>query len=299
MKTKFMLNLILLVLVAGLAAIVFFDPEVEEAKAVHLADLDENNLTKMTLENKESIVFELRQGHWWLTQPILAPANEIKARQLLDIAMVESLAQYPLETQDLAKFELDKPKVKLTLGHVKLLFGGFDPIDMRRYVQVNDTLHLVNDDFSHHLNASSIDFIDKKLLPEEVTPNEIVAPDFKAKLGENGQWAVEPPVEDASGMADLLHSWQSARGIEIKKIEPPLKGDTVHIGFINYPSIDFTILQKEPELILARADWGLQYLLAGESAKQLLSLQKSKTQTSDEESQETEGETREIEETEE
>jgi hypothetical protein len=146
---------------------------------------------------------------------------------------------------------------------------------MRRYVQVGDTLHLVNDDFFHHLTAASTDFVDKKLLPDDDAPNEILLPGLKASLGQNGAWTLEPPSDDAAGMADLITAWRGARAIEVKRSEHPAQGNIVHIGFANgQPPVEFVIVQREPDLLLTRNDWRLQYLLAGESAKSLLSLQK-------------------------
>lgn len=271
MKKRLWLNLILLVAVAALASLAFLEPGKKEAKITHLAELDDSTVNEITLQNKERLVFQKREGQWWLASPFAAPANEIRIRQLLDIAKAESLLQYPLKQGDLAKFELDKPKFTLTMGPTKLIFGGSDPINMRRYVQIGETLHLVNDDFSHHLAASATDFVDKKLLPENAKPNEIFLPGLKAKTGQDGKWTLDPPV-DASRMADLVNAWQSARAIEVKRIEQPPQGDIVRIGFANHAPIEFVIVQREPDVLLARTDWGLQYVVAGESGKQLLSL---------------------------
>jgi hypothetical protein len=272
MQKRLLLNLILLAVVAGLAALAFFEPGKQEPKMTRLAEIDDGAVNQITLQNKGTIVFERREGHWWLKSPFAAPANEIRIRQLLDIAKAESLARYPLKPEELAKFELDKPKSVLTLGSVKLIFGGSDPIGMRRYVQMGDTLHLVNDDFSHHLSASATDYVDKKLLPEDVKPNEIFLPGLKATLGQDGKWTLEPPSDVPARMTDLLNAWQSARAIEVKRIDQAPQGDIIRIGFPNQAPIEFVIVQREPDLLLARTDWGLQYLLAGESAKQLLGL---------------------------
>ena len=272
MKKRLLLNLILLVAVAGLATLAFLEPNKKEAKITHLTELDDSTVNAITLQNKDKLVFEKREGQWWLSSPFAAPANEIRIRQLLDITKAESLAQYPIKPEDLAKFELDKPKFTLTISSAKLIFGGSDPINMRRYVQIGETLHLVNDDFSHHLAASATDFVDKKLLPENAKPNEIFLPGLKATLGQNGQWTLDPPTDAAARMADLVNAWQSARAIEVKRIEQAPQGDIVRIGFVNHAPIEFVIVQREPDLLLARADWGLQYLVAGESGKQLLSL---------------------------
>jgi hypothetical protein len=263
----------MLVAFAALIGVALLEPGKEEPRLAHLADVDESVLDRIELQNKELIVFEKIDEHWRLAAPFAAPANEIRVRQLLDAAHAESIAHYPLDPSDAAKFELDKPKAVLTLGKVKLAFGGSEPIDMRRYVQVGDTLHLVNDDFYHHLIAPAVDYVDKKLLPEDAAPREIMLPGLKASQGENAQWTLEPP-GDSLGINDLINAWRTARAIEVKRIEAAPQGDIARIGLTGGQSIEFIIVQREPDLLLARPDWGLQYLLPGDSAKQLLALQK-------------------------
>ncbi len=274
MKTRLLLNLLLLSVVLALAALVVYEPGVEEPQVVHLTDLDESTIDHIVLENKEVIVFEKREGHWWLTAPFSAPANEIRMRQLLDIANAESEARYPFVPEDQGKYELDKPKAKLTLGKVTLIFGGSDPIDMRRYVWVGDTLHLVNDDFSHHLTAPATDYVDKKLLPDDAHIQGLLLPGIKADKSADGHWTIEPSSEADAGISDLVMAWQTARAIDVKRLDQPAQGDIARIGFSDHGPVEFVILQREPDLVLARPDWGLKYVVATDMAKSLLALQK-------------------------
>jgi len=278
MKPKLLLNLILLVILAALGMVAFFEPGKEEPKTVYLTAIDVDGLNHFELKNRETLVFDKQDGHWKLTAPFPAPANDIRIRQLLNIAKAESRARYPLKPEDLPKFELDKPKAVLKLGQTELVFGGSEPIDMLRYVQTGDTLHLVNDDFFHHLIAKATDYVDKKLLPEDAKIRELSLPGLKAGLGDKGQWHMEPP-GDAAAMAELANAWQSARAIEVQRHEQPARGESIHIGFGENRSVDYVILQREPDLLLARSDWKLEYLIPGEAGKRLLSLQKPSAET--------------------
>ncbi len=280
MKPKLLLNLVLLVVLAALAGVAFFEPGKQEPKPVYLTDLDVDAINRFELTNQESLVFEKRDGHWWLDSPIQAPANDIRIRQLLNIAKAESQAHYPVKPEDLAKFALDKPLAVLNLGRLTLLFGGLEPIDMLRYVQIGETLHLVSDDFSHHLLAKATDYVDKKLLPEDSKIKELLMPGLSAKLGDKGQWNLEPP-GDAAAMSELSNAWQSARAIEVKRHEGLPQGDTIHIVLTDGKSLEFVILQREPDILLVRPDWKLEYMVAAESGKHLLSLQKPNAETDD------------------
>ncbi|WP_434111739.1 DUF4340 domain-containing protein [Methylocaldum sp. GT1TLB] len=274
MKSRLILNLALLIVIAVLAAVAFFEPGKEKPETTPLAAIDENALTAITLQNKDAITFEKQNGHWRLTKPFYAPANDIRVRQLIGIAEANSEAQYPVSADDLPKFELDKPKATLILDATTMKFGGSDPINMRRYVQIGDTLHLVNDDFFHHLTASATDYVDKKLLPEDAKIKEIFIPGLKATLGQDGKWILEPPAEPNQSISDLLNAWNTARAIDVKRVEQPAQGDVIRITLAEGNPVEFFIMQREPDLLLVRPDLGLQYEVTGNAAKQLLSLQK-------------------------
>lgn len=280
MKSRLFLNLMLLGLVAALGIFAIIEPGKKKPETTPLANIDENTLSMVTLRNKDTITFEKKDGRWRLAAPIHALANEIRVRQLIDIAKANSEAQYPLKQEDLAKFELDQPKASLVLGNTTLVFGGSDPIHMRRYVQIGDTLHLVNDDFFHHLMASATDYVDKKLLPENAKIKEIFLPGLKATLGSDGKWATEATGDTKADIPELVSLWNTARAIEVKRLEKPAQGDLVRIGLAEDTPIEFIIVQREPDIVLARQDLGLQYELTGESARQLLNLPKTEPRPS-------------------
>jgi hypothetical protein len=269
---------VLLVIIAVLGALAFFEPGKKKPESIPMAVVDEKALTTVTLKNEDTIRFEKKDDHWRHAAPFQAPANEVRVRQLIDIAKSNREAEYPLKTEDLAKFELDKPKATLVLGDTTLLFGGSDPINMRRYVRIGDTLYLVNDDFFHHLTASATDYVDKKLLPEGAKVKEIVIPGLKATLGQDGKWTREPPGEAKPDLSELATLWTTARAIDVRRLEKPAQGDTIKIGLAEGNPVEFTIAQREPDLILARSDLGLQYELTGETARQLLNLPKAEPQ---------------------
>lgn len=274
MKSRLLLNLVLLVIIGVLGALAFFEPGKRKPENTPLAAVDENALSVITLKNKDTIVFEKKDGHWRLTAPFAAPANEIRVQQLIGIANSNVEVEYPVQGEDLAKFELDKPKATLTLGAITLAFGGSDPINMRRYVQVGDKLDLVNDAFFHHLAAAATDYVDKKLLPEDAKIKEIVIPGFKATLGADGKW-VKEPADSKIPPSELAAAWSASRAIDIKRLDKPAQGDAIRIGFAEGGAVDFVVVQREPELVLARQDLGLQYELTAETARSLLALPKA------------------------
>jgi hypothetical protein len=274
MQKRLLINLLLLLVVLVLGTIVIFEPgKDEQPEAVRLTELDETAIDRFMLKNDSGeIAFEKREGHWWLTAPFSAPANDIRVGQLLAISHAASATHYPLDTEDLSRFELDKPKAQMTLGQVKMIFGGVDPIDLRRYVWVDKTLHLVDDDFSHHISAPATDYVERKLLPEGSTPNAFILPGMKLSQDKAGHWLVDPVSPAAAGAPELAMAWQTARAVDVTPLKEPVTGDIIHIDFSDHAPIEFAIVKREPDLVLARTDWGLQYQLTAETASQLLTL---------------------------
>ncbi|MDF9393248.1 MULTISPECIES: DUF4340 domain-containing protein [Methylococcus] len=285
MKSRMLLNLSLLAVLAVLGAIAYFEPGKKEPAETPLTQVEIDKVDTLSLQQGDkTIVLAKKGGHWWVSAPFSAPANDFRVRQLLEIAKTTSDASYSLKPDELAKFELDQPIASLTLGDVVLIFGGADPINMRRYVRIGDTLHLVRDDFSRHLTAQATDYVDKKLLPEDARIQEIALPEWKARLGQDGKWVFEPPQDGGeTHIGELLTHWQSARAIDIKHLDKVAEGQKLHIGLANGESVDFVIVQREPELLLVRQDYGIQYEVVGEPARRLLSLNPKPAETRTEE----------------
>lgn len=273
MKSKVLLNLALLAIVSAIAAFVLLQPEKEPAPTKPLAAIDANGLASITLKNEETIVFEKRDGHWRIIQPLLAPANDIRVRQLIDIAKIGREAEYPLNPDDLAKFELDKPKAELTLGDQTFAFGGSDPINLRRFVKAGNSLVLVDDDFFHHLTAQATDYVEKKLIPEGAKLKEFKIPGIQASLTSDGKWTGQPADKQAA-FKDIATAWSTVRAIDVRKIDKPASGDAVALSLADGTTLSFIVVQREPDIVMVRPDLGLRFELTGDISRQLLNLPK-------------------------
>ncbi len=279
MKSRLLVNLGLLALIAILATVAIVKPGKKEVELSPLLAVDPQGLTRVTLQNKETLVFEKQDGQWRLTGPFAAPVNQVRVGQLLDVAKAPSEANYPLKPDEAGQFGLDAPQAVLTLEDKTLQFGGTDPIKMRRYVRVDDTLHLVEDNFFHHLTAAATDYVDKRLIPEGAKIQEIQLPGMKALRNAEGRWTVEPASESSTDLAELASVWATSRAIDVKRMDPKVVGETIHIGLVEGAPIEFVIVKKSPELVLGRRDLGLQYEVTSETSRELLNQPKPKSQT--------------------
>lgn len=275
MNQRWLLNLGLLLVIAVLALVVAFEPGKQKEAEIKLTEVDPKGVVSLSLKHKETMAFEKRDGRWWLSAPFAAPANEFRVTELINIATAKSFSRYPIKAEELKQFELDAPKAELTVGGVVMSFGGSDPLESRRYVKVGDTLHLVADDFYHHLIASAADFVERKLLVGDSNLVELQLPDFKLKRAD-GKWVFDPASDQAGPGDQLVGEWRNARAIEVRKLEQgkPIVGPAVRLVAEDGSSVEFIVTQRDPDLWLARKDWGLQYQIVGETGKLLLSYPK-------------------------
>ena len=279
MRSRLFINLGLLTLIAILATVAIMKPGKKEAEPFPLLAVDLQGMKRVTLQNKETLVFEKQDGQWRLTAPFAAPVNQVRIGQLLDVAKATTEASYPLKPEEAGQFGLDAPEAVLTLGDNSLQFGGTDPIKMRRYVRLGNTLHLVEDNFFHHLTATATDYVDKRLIPEGSKIQEIQLPGLKALRNGEGHWTVEPASESSTDLAELASVWATSRAIDVKRMDPKVVGETIRIGLVEGAPIEFIILKKSPELVLGRRDLGLQYEVTSETSRELLNQPKPMSQT--------------------
>jgi hypothetical protein len=270
MKSRLALNLGLLALIAVLTAVAVLKPGKKEEPQPTLVAGELNSLNRVTLQNKDTLTFEKKDGLWVLTAPFAAPVNQVRMRQLVEVGQAVSSARYPIKPEELAQFGLDRPQATLMLGDTTLKFGNTDPINMRRYVRIGDTLHLVDDNFFHHLTASATDYVDKKLIPEGAKIRQIELPGLKIMKGAGGHWTAEPAGDSKTDWAELASTWATARAIEVKRLEKDAPGETIRVTFNEGSPIEFLILRKQPSLTLARRDLGLQYEITADTARDLL-----------------------------
>jgi hypothetical protein len=279
MRSRLFINLGLLTLIAILATVAIMKPGKKEAEPFPLLAVDLQGMKRVTLQNKETLVFEKQDGQWRLTAPFAAPVNQVRIGQLLDVAKATTEASYPLKPEEAGQFGLDAPEAVLTLGDNSLQFGGTDPIKMRRYVRLGNTLHLVEDNFFHHLTATATDYVDKRLIPEGSKIQEIQLPGLKALRNAEGHWTVEPTSESSTDLAELASVWATSRAIDVRRMDAKVVGETIRIGLDEGAPIEFIILKKSPELVLGRRDLGLQYEVTSETSRELLNQPKPKSQT--------------------
>jgi hypothetical protein len=219
MRGRWTVNLLLLILVAGLSTAVHIDLE-RELEAGTLTGLTGSDIAEVVLDRpgNPTITLTRTRGGWRMQAPYEAAADGERVDQLVRIASTPVHRTLPAPA-DLKRLGLDPPGTRLTLNGLELRFGDLDPIGRRRYLAIGDRVHLIDDGFQHHLIARPEDYVDRRLLPAEFHPQggnlegEPLPAQALEELGGLTAERVEPLGDEISGRLISLVSGDGGQAL--------------------------------------------------------------------------------------
>lgn len=275
-----LINLLLLVAIVGLTLLLVYQPgKSPVAKPVTISSVSKQAIGKIQIirQGQADILLQKKDKYWYMLQPYTTFANGFKVNSLLELLDSESIAQYDLLTLDKKNFGLDKAKASIIFNDQhRFNFGATEPLQHRRYVEYNNTLHLIFDRFYYQLAGHATNFIDHALLPRDKNISALELPRLSVKM-HDGTWQLSPKPVDFSmdQVTALLDNWKYAQAIELLPLNTkPATDKRIRIwrAAANEAPIEFYILPRGPDLFLARIDLGLIYKLNEEQHQNLLQL---------------------------
>ena len=156
------LNLGLLGLAGGLAALALFEPGRERPiEAPTLMDLAPARVERIRVERpgQEALAFERREGRWWMIAPGSGPANPVLVDSIPQLAAARCRLRYAVTGLDPKQLHLDPPRLRLWLNDQEIRFGATTPTDGQRYLQVGATIHICTDSLYPLLTSSAASFL--------------------------------------------------------------------------------------------------------------------------------------------
>lgn len=269
MKSKWLTNLLLLVLVLAAAGVLFLKREPAPAPGHALSALTPQTISQIRIEKagQAAVRLEKRGDTWFMTEPLQARADLNRVEGLMSIAQATSAKQFP--ATDLARFELDKPLAQLTLDQQTFSFGATHPLNQQMYVQSGNAVYLVSTVYFTDIAKRTTDYLSKQLLPDGAQPVGFATAQVKWQRVD-GKWQRTPAKtevtqNDANRYADI---WRQALASEVSTQGGKALG-TVDLTLADGKVLHLDILQREPELIVWRSDEKLAYRFGSETSRQL------------------------------
>lgn len=271
MKSRLLHNVILALLVAGLALFLLLKPEKAGPQKFRLSELQAGAVTRLTLAptQRETIVVEKQGGEWRMTAPFAARADGNRVLSTLEILQAQSEARLP--AKDLEKFELDQPFVRLKVNEQEFVFGGRQPVSNQIYVATGGHVYLVSPTYLMDAARGPGDFASKKLLAEEESPSGFALPGLKLTL-KDGSWLREP--DDKKLSADQINryadEWRLALAMSVEKASAAKPLERMQVSLAKGKPLDIAVIAREPDVVLRREDEGLEYRFPRDVGERLL-----------------------------
>ncbi len=274
MNARLGLNLGLIGLCAILGLLVVYEPGLEAPQPLpRLTAIEGPAVQAITITRKEgdAIVLAKEGDRWSMRAPYAVPANSGRMQSILGFLAAKSGASFPAQGQALQRYGLADPKVRMEVGGERFAFGDTDPLDGKRYVLYKDRVHLAADGWYDELLGDAGDFVSPRLVEEG---RDLIAIELPGMTVErrDGAWVLHP--EDAAVKADdlarLAEDWRSAQALTVRKRREGTAQGSITLEQKDAGALRFELLARDPDLVLGRADLGLEYRLGGEMAQRLL-----------------------------
>jgi len=279
MKTRWLLNLALLALVAGLAIFAWWRSQ-EQARdpRAPLTSLAPADIKRVTIARapRESIVLERTASGWRLLQPVTGRANGFAVDNLLRLAgaPIEATLTPPIEP---ARYGLAPAAASVRFNDVAVDFGQMHPLNAWHYVRVGEAVHLIGSRYYAPVVAPYNNYLDSHLIEEGRTPVAFRLPGFRLQ-SENGSWRRVPEDKNLSSdrINDFVEEWRNARALQVERYSGRAVLERIELKFAasggKTEALTLGVLAREPELVLYRIDEGLEYHFPEETGKRLLML---------------------------
>ena len=275
MKTRWLVNILLLLVVLGVGAFIKFRPQQETIKATsyEVSSLKLNAFEHIDVEfpAKAPVAFEKVDGYWYIVKPYKARADQMLVMRILSLVAAKSLQKFP--ATDLTQFGLDQPKLKLKFDDAEFVFGTFNPVTSEQYVAFSNQVYLLPVSYAESAQSPLEEYLDKTpFKPTE--QKKIVGFDFsrleqweEARLNvdlKDGKWTASPA--KAKPTQNDMNEWFDSfwRNISVQRVEPytpdrKMTYPSFEVRLSDGRKVHFDKIQESPELLLGRPDEGMIY----------------------------------------
>jgi len=265
-----LVNIALALLVAGIALFLYLRPDPRAKPEVPIARIDPERVTRIQVERGAApFVLEKRDSAWYLAKPYPARADAFRTRQLLDLLNAKASGKLP--ATDLARFDLERPALRIVFDEQAIAFGTVNELSNEQYVATGDGVFLIPARHMAGLPQEAKDVTGRQLFGPNEEPVEIGLGGV-TMAQRDGIWKLSP--ETAGLSQDDLNrwgnEWHSAASVLTQKSEGAARGEPIAVKLKDGRVIRFSVVKKDPEPVLLREDEGLEYHLSAAAAKRLL-----------------------------
>jgi hypothetical protein len=275
MKNKWLINIILLVMVLSISLFLFLKPtKIKQTKQFSIStfNLSDFDSIKIDFPSRASVILKKSSESWDMIEPVKGRADQFSVQKIISIVATSSSEKLP--SNDLAKYGLDKPTMKLKLVHKgqeeEFIFGTYNSVTEDQYLLYKENVYLISGSYSEAAATQPIELIDKLPLTKS---EEIKYFDFsrleqwqskRLKVTRNNnEWSANEGSQfkqnEMAEWFDMTWVKNPAKSVEKSSIDLRVPYKSFDIHTIDGKKITFLRLQESPETKLYRVDEGLLY----------------------------------------
>lgn len=263
-----------MLLVLGIIALWLPGSQPDLPKPTPLTQIKTDDVHHLQLERpgQPELSFHKNENGWEMDSPYTLSAHHFSLQTLASVVAANSERQLSASPEQLQQYGFDQPLARLVINnHLVIEFGAKEEITRHRYIKINDTVYLILDSWQRLLNAAGEDFISQALLPDHAIIHAIEMPGLSVRKVNDG-WRLTPAQEYSMDQVQfLLDNWNYQQANSVQVYTGDGRGERVKIHIQDQQLLEFVIVSRKP-FILARADLGIQYVLATGMTRELLQL---------------------------
>jgi hypothetical protein len=200
--------------------------------------------------------------------PVSARADRFSIERMLTILEARASARYPLI--DTERFGLIRPDARLAVDNETFSYGAVNETTREQYVATGSAVYVVPVGYAATLPRNADTLLARELLSQHEVPVRFALRDFNIR-SDAGAWRSDAKTEaSADEIAAWVGAWRNASALTAIRHDGRAPLETIEIELAGGRLLEIGIVQREPELVLARLDEGVQYRFFGPQAKRLL-----------------------------
>ena len=270
MRARTWLNVGLACLVLGLALFFHLRPKIAE-ESFALSTLAPAQVTRIQVDtpNMSELVLEKGARGWMMTAPFAARTDATQVERL--IALLNATSKSKLPAGDLARYDLDRPKARVTLNGQAFSFGTINPVTREQYVATGDAVYLIKLDYLAALPTHPANIVSHRLFADDETPVAFAFAGFRVAQAD-GKWLLQPAPERISqdDVGRWAEQWRLASSTLTDSYHRAPSGEIITVTLSGGQQVLLRVLQAQPELLLLRTDEQLRYHIPQATARVLL-----------------------------
>jgi len=270
MKRNLWINVALLTAVAALALFAYLKPHQSQPEH-RLSTLKAADARTIKIESAGGapIALERAASEWRLSAPFAARADDFQSQRLLEILDAASKDRFP--AAGLARFDLNEPNARLTINQQAFSFGAVNPMSREQYVLTQDGIYLIALRYGAALPKNALQLVNRQLFAAEEAPVALEFHEFRLAQ-QDGKWVMSPAVVDSSqdDINRWIDEWRLATALAVLPMSNRKPLATIKVRLRSGSDVTLTVLQREPDLVLARSDQQFEYQFSAGVAQRLL-----------------------------